>query len=101
MPPYQLQIAIALNASAVLSAVLFAVFRERDGKIQLPIHVDIPDDIYPDGDPFDVTTPEDLVDGYPLGEENFWARVRVFLSFLFPMIYVYHRCGAGKSSYLP
>ncbi|KAJ7147016.1 multidrug resistance-associated ABC transporter [Mycena epipterygia] len=76
MPRYQLEIAIALNASAVCSAVLFYLNRTTEGKIQLPVHADRTE-IYPDGDPFDVITPEDLLDGYPLDEANFWARIRI------------------------
>ncbi|KAJ7147015.1 multidrug resistance-associated ABC transporter, partial [Mycena epipterygia] len=77
MPRYQLEIAIALNASAVCSAVLFYLNRTTEGKIQLPVHADRTDEIYPDGDPFDVITPEDLLDGYPLDETKFWARMRI------------------------
>ncbi|KAJ7147002.1 ATP-binding cassette transporter [Mycena epipterygia] len=77
MPRYQLEIAIALNASAVCSAVLFYLNRTTEGKIQLPVHADRTDEIYPDGDPFDVITPEDLLDGYPLDEAKFWARMRI------------------------
>jgi hypothetical protein len=28
-------------------------------------------------DPFDVSTPEDVVDGFPVGEAKFWARVHL------------------------
>ncbi|KAJ7108814.1 multidrug resistance-associated ABC transporter [Mycena epipterygia] len=77
MSRYQLEIAIALNASAVCSAVLFYLNRTTEGKIQLPVHADRTDEIYPDGDPFDVMTPEDLLDGYPLDEAKFWARMRI------------------------
>jgi hypothetical protein len=79
MPRYQLQIAIALNVSAALSALFLYLTRPKEGKIQLPIHTsshrDAPEETYPDGDPFDVTTAEDVLDGYPLDEERFWVKV--------------------------
>ncbi|KAJ7829796.1 hypothetical protein B0H13DRAFT_2372376 [Mycena leptocephala] len=80
MPQYQLEIAIALNVSTALSALLLYLNRSRstEGKIRLPLH-DAPheeaesEETYPDGDPFDITTAEDILDGYPLHEEKFWA----------------------------
>ncbi|KAJ7685835.1 multidrug resistance-associated ABC transporter [Mycena rosella] len=79
---YQLEIAITLNVSAVVSVALFYIHGTTDGKIQLPTHTDGVEEIYPDGDPFDVTTPEDLLDGYPLDETKFWARMRARKIFL-------------------
>jgi hypothetical protein len=82
MPRFQLEIAVALNVSATVSAVLLYLNRSnaKEGKIRLPLHAvsDAPqiasEEIYPDGDPFDVTTSEDLLDGYPLHEEKFWTQ---------------------------
>ncbi|KAJ7025509.1 multidrug resistance-associated ABC transporter [Mycena alexandri] len=85
MSRYQLEIAIVLEASAALSAACIYLNRTKEGKIQLLVHVDGSDEIYPDGDPFDVTTAQDLVEGYPLEEEEFWERMRsrkIFLSLL-------------------
>jgi hypothetical protein len=77
MPLYQLQIAIALAAFSVCSAGLFFVrnLGPAEGKVQLPNHVEGVEETYPDGDPFDVATPEDLLDGYPIDEAQFWAKV--------------------------
>ncbi|KAJ7846225.1 multidrug resistance-associated ABC transporter [Mycena olivaceomarginata] len=91
MPRFQLEIAVALNVSATVSAVLLYLNRSnaKEGKIRLPLHAasDAPqiasEEMYPDGDPFDVTTSEDLLDGYPLQEEKFWTQMRrrkIFLS---------------------
>ncbi|KAF7343129.1 ATP-dependent bile acid permease [Mycena venus] len=84
MPRYQLEIAIALNVAAALSAFVFYLKRStgKEGKIRLPLHGDAPhahaesEEVYPDGDPFDVITPEDVLDGYPLQEEKFWAHMK-------------------------
>ncbi|KAJ6552953.1 multidrug resistance-associated ABC transporter [Mycena capillaripes] len=80
MPRYQLEIAIGLGGTAALSALFLYLDRTREGKIHLPVHVlnpaDTSEETYPDGDPFDVITAEDMLDGYPLDEENFWARMR-------------------------
>jgi hypothetical protein len=68
---FQLEIAGLLAASAAISALTF-FFQETTGrKIQLPSHDD--DDI--GHDPFDVTAPTDLVDGYPINEPQFWSTV--------------------------
>ncbi|KAF7343123.1 ATP-dependent bile acid permease [Mycena venus] len=80
MPRYQLEIAIALNVAASCSALFFYRNRSREREIQLPRYDDAPhaepEDNYPDGDPFDVITAEDILDGYPLQEEKFWAQMR-------------------------
>lgn len=74
MPQFQLEIAIALAASVVVSLSEFYVTKTEEGKIQLPItrEADGFDDEY---DPFDVTTPLDIVDGFPVDGDKFWARV--------------------------
>ncbi|KAJ6552936.1 P-loop containing nucleoside triphosphate hydrolase protein [Mycena capillaripes] len=80
MPRYQLEVAVALGVTAAFSALFLYLNRTREGKIHLPVRVlnpaDASEETYPDGDPFDVITAEDMVDGYPLDEENFWARMR-------------------------
>jgi hypothetical protein len=75
MPRYQLEVAIALNVSAALSVLFLYLARPKEGKIQLPVHARDIAETYPDGDPFDVTTAEDVLEGYPLNEETFWAKV--------------------------
>ncbi|KAJ7666515.1 P-loop containing nucleoside triphosphate hydrolase protein [Mycena rosella] len=71
---YQLQISLALILAAVGSLAFLALSGPAQAKIQLPLH----DDFYvPDHhDAFDVTQPEDLVDGYPMEEGQFWARMK-------------------------
>ncbi|GJE85243.1 multidrug resistance-associated ABC transporter [Phanerochaete sordida] len=73
MAQFQLPVVIALGASALFSAAAFALSKPDEGKVQLP-------EIVRDAtreDPFDVTQPEDLVDGEPLEEERFWSRMRL------------------------
>lgn len=74
MPQYQLEVAILLAVIATCSLAIFALSQPKDGQIKLPIH----DDGYEHGtqpDPFDVTKPEDIIDGYPLDERAFWMTV--------------------------
>jgi hypothetical protein len=69
---FQLEIAGFLAASAGASAITFWVSkRTENGKIQLPLH----EDEDQGRDPFDVTSPMDFVDGYPIEEAKFWAKV--------------------------
>ncbi|KZT01063.1 multidrug resistance-associated ABC transporter [Laetiporus sulphureus 93-53] len=72
MPPYQLPVAITLAGAAACSLIVFLIFRPKGGKIQLPISEEVPE-----RDPFDVTKPEDRIDGYPVNEEAFWYRMRL------------------------
>ena len=79
MPALQLPFDIILCCSALVSAAVFAYeARPKDRQVQLPT--------YDDGerehvdDPFDVTKPEDIIDGYPIREEEFWAKVRSLTS---------------------
>ena len=70
MPRYQLSVAIALLVGAACSLGLILFARTREGKIQLPLTGE-----EVDNDPFDVFSPEDVVDGYPVEENKFWAQV--------------------------
>lgn len=60
------------------SGVVAWFFREKEGRIRLPVHAE---DEHPasgfvaEADPFNVTTPEDIVDGYPVDADEFWKRV--------------------------
>lgn len=73
MPPFQLEVAIALGVCAAASLAAFLVFAPAEGKIQLPVHGNGEGD---GPDPFDVAQPEDFVDGAPIDEDDFWKRVR-------------------------
>ena len=71
MPLFQVQVAIALVACEVFSALLLIAVKPDEGKVKLPQVVQ--DDSLQD--PFDVTKPEDIIDGTPLNEEAFWQQV--------------------------
>ncbi|GJE85249.1 multidrug resistance-associated ABC transporter [Phanerochaete sordida] len=73
MAQFQLPVAIALGAAALCSAVTFALSKPDEGKVQLP---EIVRDATKE-DPFDVTRPEDIIDGEPVEEEKFWSRMRL------------------------
>lgn len=70
MPLYQLPIAAVLAASAVTSFAAFLGTQPTEGKIRLTEGDD------EQNDAFDVTKPEDIIDGYPIDEQGFWSRVR-------------------------
>lgn len=72
MSLYQLEVAIFLAVFAVCSLAIFWLTAPTDGQIKLPEYVD-EDNTQPD--PFDVTKPEDLVDGHPIDERGFYDKV--------------------------
>ena len=80
MPQLQLAATVFLVCCAIVSGVaIFYQGKAPDREIQLPINNDeIPglDDGTKSDDPFEVTTPEDVIDGYPVAERKFWVRVR-------------------------
>lgn len=73
MPQFQLPVAIVLAVAAALSALLLIAVKPDEGKVNLPQAFE--DDSLQD--PFDVSEPEDVVDGEPVDEVRFWAKVRV------------------------
>ncbi|TFK34287.1 multidrug resistance-associated ABC transporter [Crucibulum laeve] len=90
MPRFQLEIAIVLAVSALGSASTIYFTRPKDGKIQLPTLSD-EDGIASVRDPFDVTKPEDLIDGHPIEGEGFWKRMqrrKLIVSFLLGVVFV-------------
>ena len=68
---FQLPVAVTLGGAGLLS-LAFRGLSER-GKIALPIILDGPLESRPD--PFDVTSPEDIIDGEPIDEASFWVNV--------------------------
>lgn len=72
MPQYQLEVAVALAVSATCSLSVFLLSKSNEGKISL--HTEPEEDLVKD--PFDVTKPEDFVDGTPVNGEQFWQKVR-------------------------
>lgn len=74
MARFQLEIAITLAVSALVSLSDFYFTRIPEGKVQLPISLEA--DELGGWDPFDIITPQDIVDGFPVDGDAFWARVR-------------------------
>ena len=77
---FQFAVAIVLALSAVCSASLFFwLSPPSGGKIELPTSYDSDDEFEPElageSDPFSVTKAEDFIDGKPIDEEKFWAKV--------------------------
>ncbi|KAF8842919.1 P-loop containing nucleoside triphosphate hydrolase protein [Paxillus ammoniavirescens] len=96
MPEYQLPIAAILAATAAGSIFFLYLTRSQGGKIQLPTHGEDDDSLV--RDPFDVTRPEDVVDGFPIDEEAFWNNVRfwkLLVSALLAAIFVLQSIGLG------
>ncbi|KAI0251186.1 multidrug resistance-associated ABC transporter [Lactifluus subvellereus] len=75
MPLFQFPIAVTIATSALLSIVLYGLSTSKRGRIALPIASDSP--LGYRHDPFDVTSPEDIIDGEPIDEENFWADTKL------------------------
>lgn len=72
MPQYQLPIAAILAATGVGSILVLYIRRPQQPKIQLPTSEEQNESLF--HDPFDVTCPEDFVDGYPINEVAFWNK---------------------------
>ena len=73
MPVYQLHVAVALAVTLVVSLVAYLAYGIQE-KTTLPTYVEGEEGL--SRDPFDVTKPEDFVDGTPIDEDGFWKRVR-------------------------
>ena len=76
MPAYQLHVAVALGVALLVSAVTYVLDGVRTHEKQNTLVVPVEGEEGLSRDPFDVTEPEDLVDGQPVDEERFWNRVR-------------------------
>ncbi len=82
MARFQLEVGLFLCACSLLSLLFFALDWKRgreEGHIQLPLHDDGEEEL--DGgtsqnDPFPITKPVDMLDGYPIREDDFWREVR-------------------------
>lgn len=70
---FQLPVAVALVGTGLLSLAFQGLSASKRGKIALPITLDGPLESRPD--PFDVTLPEDIIDGEPIAEASFWINV--------------------------
>ena len=81
MPAFLLETALVLAVSALVSVLVIALtLGGRDeGKIKLP-HYSVDEgslELEGEYDPFNVTTIDDVVDGYPIDAEAFWVKVRL------------------------
>lgn len=70
---FQLPVAVALVGTGLLSLAFQGLSASERGKIALSITLDGPLESRPD--PFDVTLPEDIIDGEPIDEASFWINV--------------------------
>ncbi|KAG6885741.1 hypothetical protein C0993_010568 [Termitomyces sp. T159_Od127] len=102
MPHFQLEVCIALAAAGLGSGGLLYFNRPQEGKIQLPVYTALEADADETlgHDPFDVTTPEDVVDGFPIDGDAFWAKMRwrkALLTFLLIIILALDTISLGWS----
>ena len=80
---FEFEISVVLAICVPVSCVvLWFTARAKEGGVKLPVHVggevtrNADTGGYLSGDdPFDVTKPEDIIDGYPIDEDGFWKRV--------------------------
>ena len=78
MPRFQLEIGGFLCGCALISLLVFFsdYQKSKAGRIKLPTHVEELDgEVHESDDPFNVTKPEDTIDGTPIREEEFWQKV--------------------------
>ena len=73
MPEYQLAVAVTLTTVLAGSLSTFVFSSWNKPKDALPTFTDGQEGLV--RDPFDVTKPEDFVDGTPLNEDLFWTKV--------------------------
>ena len=74
MPLFQLPVAVTLASTALLSLAVRSYSASKWGEIALPVTLNDPLELR--NDPFDVTSPEDIIDGEPIDETSFWLNVR-------------------------
>jgi hypothetical protein len=93
MPLFQLPVAVTLASSAFLSLAFRGLSALKRGKIALPLTSDSP--LEPQHDPFDVTSPEDIIDGEPVDESSFWANVRSLVGIRMYLVLCFPRRSYG------
>ncbi len=75
----QPSIAASLVGAAAVSSVVLYQSLNKEGAIRLPLSADNEDssslDISDGTSPFDVTKPDDYIDGRAIREDDFWAKV--------------------------
>ncbi|TFK48986.1 P-loop containing nucleoside triphosphate hydrolase protein [Heliocybe sulcata] len=75
---FQLQVAVSLAVATVGSLGFLWYYGTGDyeeGKVRLPVYSDGEEELQ--SDPFNITKPEDLIDGYPVDEQGFWNKMRL------------------------
>lgn len=99
---FQLPVAATLAGASLLSLALRGLSASERGEIALPVTLDGPLESRPD--PFDVTLPEDIIDGEPIDEDRFWVNTKlrgVLLFVAFNVIVYLQGAALGHSvSYL-
>ena len=90
---FQLPIAVTLAGTGLLSLAFHRLSASERGKIALPITSDGPLESRPD--PFDVTLPEDIIDGEPIDEASFWVNVSSQSAYPFFYLFFYLRQSSG------
>ena len=96
MRRFQLHVAIALVVAALCSSFIFYLSRPKEGKITLPTRSS--SDEATERDPFDVVTPEDISEGYPIDEHTFWDKVRSAFLILEEILNYYRGVGATQKA---
>ncbi|KAL0069222.1 hypothetical protein AAF712_003585 [Marasmius tenuissimus] len=85
MSRFELGTSLALACCTLASGLSLVLNRPEEGKIKLPVHTEqvqngLDLDLnHNDPDPFNIATPEDFVEGYPVEEEKFWKRQTIFV----------------------
>ncbi|OAX31449.1 hypothetical protein K503DRAFT_860742, partial [Rhizopogon vinicolor AM-OR11-026] len=102
MPPYQFLLAEVLVGTTILSSFTLFFTGSQQQKIHLPTVQDasLADDV--DQDPYNVTKPEDFIDGEPIDEDAFWAKMRnrkLLLVLLSAAILAFEGISLGWSAY--
>ena len=93
MPQYQLHVAVTLAVGLLASLTAWSFAGPKKPPTALPTSED---GLLPD--PFDVTRPEDFVEGTPVDETRFWAKVeRILPHNVFHSHFGGRRCVCGSS----
>ncbi|KAH9043928.1 ATP-binding cassette transporter [Lactarius pseudohatsudake] len=99
-PSQQLLIAVVLAGIGLLSFAFRGLSASERGKIALPLTLDGPLALESRHDPFDVTSPEDIIDGEPVDEASFWVNTKfraVLLVIVFAVIVFLQSVSLGFS----
>jgi len=84
---FQLPVAVTLTGTGLLSLAFRGLSASERGKISLPIISDADGPLESRPDAFDVTKPEDIIDGEPINEAGFWINVSYSSNYARPVTY--------------